>query len=228
VLLYAVPTVKPTAAGSAPGRRARRTLETRRRIRAAAGELFVAQGYGSTTIQQIADRADVAWQTVYSVFGTKAAILSELFDVTVAGDDQPIPVAERPFVRQIAEARHPQDKARILAAHFRQTAARSADINGVIEVAATTDPDIAALWDTLMNQLIRGMTMAVTALHEQNALRADLSITQAADRLWWYAGPWTYRGLVTRRGWSLDEFENWLTETLYTQLMVQPPANKTR
>jgi AcrR family transcriptional regulator len=228
VLLYAVPTVKPTAAGAASGRRARRALETRRRIRAAAGELFVAQGYGSTTIQQIADRADVAWQTVYSVFGTKAAILSELFDVTVAGDDQPIPVAQRPFVRQIADARHPWDKARILAAHFRQTAARSADIHGVIEVASTTDPDIAALWDTLMNQLIRGMTMAVTALHEQNALRADLSITQAADRLWWYAGPWTYRGLVTRRGWSLDEFENWLTETLYTQLMVQPPANKTR
>jgi TetR/AcrR family transcriptional regulator, regulator of autoinduction and epiphytic fitness len=221
--------VKPPAAGiAATGRRARRALETRRRIRAAARELFIAQGYGTTTIRQIADRADVAWQTVYSVFGTKAAILSEVFDVTVAGDDEPIPMAERPFVRQITAARHPRDKARILAAHFRETTARSADIQSVIESAAATDADMAALWDTLMDQLFRGMTMAVTALRQQNALRTDLNLKQAADRLWWYAGPWAYRGLVTTRGWSLDEFENWLAETLYTQLMVPPPVNRTR
>lgn len=168
----------------------------------------------------------MAWQTVYSVFGTKAAILSEVFDVTVAGDDEPIPVAERPFVRQMAETRHPRDKARILAAHFREATARSADIQSVIESAAATDAEMAALWDTLMDQLIRGMTMAVTALRQQNALRTDLNIEHAADRLWWYAGPWAYRGLVATRGWSLDEFENWLAETLYTQLMVPPPADQ--
>ena len=46
------------------------------------------QGYAATTIQQIAEQADVAWQTVYSVFGTKAAVLSAVFDVAVAGDDE--------------------------------------------------------------------------------------------------------------------------------------------
>lgn len=208
-----------------PDRRARRALETRRRIRGAARDLFVEQGYGATTIQQIATTADVAWQTVYSVFGTKAAILSEVFDVTVAGDDEPVPIAERPFVRRIATARDPRDKARILAAHLRATNARTADIQSVIESAAASDADMAALWNTLMDQLIRGMTMAVTALRKQNALRDDLTIKQAADRLWWYAGPWAYRGLVTTRGWNLDEFENWLTETILTQIMIQPPRS---
>ena len=83
-------------------RRQRQALETRRKIRTAAQELFEQQGYAATTINQIAERADVAWQTVYSVFKNKPAILSEIFDVTVAGDDDPIPMAERPFVRQIA------------------------------------------------------------------------------------------------------------------------------
>jgi TetR/AcrR family transcriptional regulator of autoinduction and epiphytic fitness len=170
----------------------------------------------------------VAWQTVYAVFGTKAAMLSEIFDVTVAGDEQPIPTSERPFVRDIADARRPRDKARILAAHLRETNARTADIQSVIESAAATDAEIAQLWHTLMEQLIRGMTIAVTALRQQNALRVDLTIADAADRLWWYAGPWAYRGLVSTRGWRLDQFESWLAETIFTQLMVPPPATWTR
>jgi len=71
-----------------------------------------------------------------------------------------------------------------------------------------------------MHQLIQGMTMAVTALRAQGALRADLTLERAADRLWWYAGPWAYRGLVVARGWSLDEYEARLAETLSTQLMT--------
>lgn len=215
-----MPDVKRDAA--AAGRRGRKALETRRRIRDAARDLFVRQGYTATTMREIADRADVAWQTVYSVFGTKAAVLSEIFDVTVAGDDLPVPMAQRPFVSEIAAARDPREKARIFAAHLRETAARTADVQTVIESAAATDPDMAQLWDTLMGQLIRGMTMAVTSLHAQGALRPDLTIERAADRLWWYAGPWAYRGLVLARGWSLDEYEAWLAETLYTQLMTLP------
>ena len=97
MLLYGVTDVKG-------GRRQRQARETRRRIRAAACELFVRQGYATTTMQQIAAGADVAWQTVYSVFGNKAAILSEIFDVTVAGDDEPVEMKDRPFVREIAAA----------------------------------------------------------------------------------------------------------------------------
>jgi TetR/AcrR family transcriptional regulator, regulator of autoinduction and epiphytic fitness len=226
VVLYVVPEVKPASESS--GRRARRALETRRRIRSAARDLFVEQGYTATTMQQIAANADVAWQTVYSVFGTKAAILSEVFDVTVAGDDEPIPLAERPFVQDIADAKEPHDKARIFAAHLREANARTAGIQSVIESAAATDAEMATLWNSLMEQLVRGMTMAVTALRKQGALRADLTIKQAADRLWWYAGPWAYRGLVVTRGWSLDEFESWLAETIYTQIMVAPAKARAR
>src|SRR5271169_4687674 len=143
VLLSSVTDVK----ASAPqGRRQKQARQTRRRILAAAHELFTRQGYGATTIQQIADQADVAWQTVYSVFGTKAAVLSAVFDVAVAGDDEPVPVAERSFVQAIKEAADPRDKAGIFARHLRESAARTAGVLSVIDSAASTDPEIAVLW----------------------------------------------------------------------------------
>ncbi len=209
------------------GRRQRKARQTRRHILDAAAELFTRQGYTSTTIQQVAEQADVAWQTVYSVFGTKAAILSAVFDVAVAGDDEPIPVAERPFVQAIRDAADPRDKAGIFARHLRESAARTAGVLSVIESAATTDPEIAALWRTLRNQGLRGMTLAAKGFQEQGVLRPGLTVARAADLLWLYVGPWAYRVLVTERGWTLDEYEAWLGDTLCTQVMSSgAPAGK--
>jgi hypothetical protein len=61
--------------------------------------------------------------------------------------------------------------------------------------------------------------MAARGFQEQGALRPGLSVGRAADILWFYTGPWAYRGLVTDRGWSLDEYEAWIAGTLCTQLM---------
>ncbi len=206
-------------AAAAGGRRQRKARQTRRRILAAAAELFTRQGYTATTIQQVAEQADVAWQTVYSVFGTKAAILSAVFDVAVAGDDEPTPVAERPFVQAIRDAAAPRDKAGIMARHLRESAVRTAGVVSVIESAASTDPEIAALWQTLRDQGVRGMTLAARGFQDQGVLRPGLTVTRAADILWLYVGPWSYRVLVIERGWTLDEYEAWLADTLYTQVM---------
>jgi AcrR family transcriptional regulator len=200
------------------GRRARRARQTRRRILAAAEDLFTGNGYAATSVQQVADRADVAWQTVYAVFGTKAAILSALFDVTVAGDDEPVPVAGRPFVQEIAGTPDPAGKMRILARQFREVATRTAGVLSVVESAASTDPEIAALWRTLQDQRLTGMRTAATDLESQGALRPGLGVPRAADILWCYSGPWAWRALVAGRGWSPREYERWLARILYDEL----------
>lgn len=220
VLLLSVVHVKTAAA---EGRRQRKARQTRRRILAAAAELFTRQGYAATTVQQVAEHADVAWQTVYAVFGTKAAILSAAFDVAVASDDEPVPVADRPFEQAIRQAADPREKAGILARHLRESAARTAGIVSVIESAAPTDPEIAALWRTLQDQGLRGVTLTASSLQQQGVLRPGLTITRAADILWLYIGPWSYRVLVTERGWNPDEYETWLTDALDTQLMSNSP-----
>jgi AcrR family transcriptional regulator len=47
------------------GSRHPHAAETRKQILAAAQALFVAQGYGATSVAQIADQAGVALKTVY-------------------------------------------------------------------------------------------------------------------------------------------------------------------
>src|SRR5258705_6222071 len=77
------------------GKKGEKSRQTRQRIVQAAGELFVERGYGATTLQGIADRAGVAVQTIYFAFGNKPSLLKELVDVTIAGDDEPIPTMRR-------------------------------------------------------------------------------------------------------------------------------------
>lgn len=202
------------------GRRQRAARQTRQRIVTAAHQLFLAQGYETTTIRQIAERADVAWQTVYAVFGNKVAILSAVFDVAVAGDDEPVPVMDRPFAQTIRATADAVQKARLHARHMRETYERIAGIVGVIEAAAGADPEIAALWHKLQDQRRYGMGEAaadmIQAAREQDPI--PLPAEQAADVLWFLTGPWAYRSLVIDRGWSLDEYEDWMARTIAGQL----------
>ena len=72
-------------------RRQAQARETRQSILDAALELFVASGYAARSIQAIAERAAVAVQTVYAVFGTKRELLRQLIESTITGDDHPSP-----------------------------------------------------------------------------------------------------------------------------------------
>src|SRR5436305_1842881 len=78
-----------------PSRREQKARATRRGVLDAAETLFLAVGYAATTMTAIADAADVAVQTVYAIFGTKRAILTELLAVRVVGDDQRTPLRDR-------------------------------------------------------------------------------------------------------------------------------------
>jgi AcrR family transcriptional regulator len=61
----------------APDRRARRRAEGRQRVFRAAVELFVERGFDATTMDDIADRADVARATVFNYFQRKTAFVDE-------------------------------------------------------------------------------------------------------------------------------------------------------
>lgn len=62
---------------SQTGRRARRKVETRRRIIEAALDLFHQQSYLQTTIDQIAEAADVGKGTFFNYFPSKEQVLTE-------------------------------------------------------------------------------------------------------------------------------------------------------
>jgi AcrR family transcriptional regulator len=62
----------------------------------AAHELFLEQGYVSTTLAHVAQRAGLAPRTVYVRFGTKASLFKRVVDRALVGDVEPIDVAHRP------------------------------------------------------------------------------------------------------------------------------------
>ena len=76
-----------------------RTRLARAAVVQAARTLFLERGYAGTTIDAISDRSDVPPATVYRLFSSKLGILKALLDVSIAGDDEPMPVDDRPHVR---------------------------------------------------------------------------------------------------------------------------------
>ena len=132
-------TVKPRAA---------RTRATRRRIVDAAAALFVAQGYGTTTLEQIAARAGVAVQTVYFHFGNKRTVLKEAVDVAAVGDDEPVALLERPWWEELRAEPDPRRVLALWMASSRAIYVRIGPIMQVVRDAAVTDPEMAAQWAT--------------------------------------------------------------------------------
>jgi AcrR family transcriptional regulator len=129
----------PASVKSQPTRRARKALATRRRILEAAETLFTRDGYATTTIAAIADQADVAVQTIYAVFGTKRAVLSELLAVRVVGDDDATPPKDRDDWRAMESETDPRRQLDLLAAIATRIGERMGALYDVLAGAAGAD-----------------------------------------------------------------------------------------
>jgi AcrR family transcriptional regulator len=183
-------------------------LATRRRIRAAAEELFLRNGYVATSVTAIAEASGVSRPTVFNVFGSKADLLREIGDVRLAGDDEPIDVLSRPSGRAMLEATDPDEVLRHHARLGAELMQRVAPILAVLTEAATTDSDAAALLATQEQGRLFGMGATVDRLVELGALRDGITSKQAAESLWMLSGLEPFQ-LAMRRRWSVDAYADW-------------------
>jgi AcrR family transcriptional regulator len=205
--------------------RGSRARETRRRIITAAAELFIADGYTATRLEQIADRAGVAVQTVYFHFGNKRTVLKEAVDVAAVGDDQPVPLLDRPLYRQLADEGDPHQYVTVWVGGTREIFTRIAPIMRVVRDAAGADPDMAAQWRTNQQQLATACRVFVQHLANLGALKPGLAIDDALDILLALASIEVFL-ILTERGWSPQKWELWMTDTIATALL-STPANPT-
>ncbi|MDP9867599.1 MULTISPECIES: TetR/AcrR family transcriptional regulator [Streptosporangium] len=199
-------------------KRAQKAKETRRRILAAAMELFVRDGYGATNLQDVADKAGVAVQTIYFVFGNKRALLKELVDVTIAGDDEPVATMDRPWYAAALAADTAQDMLRAYVAGTTSVLERVAPIGRVLEGASASDPEVAALWPHDVDPRYVVQRGAAEALVGKPGARAEMSVEEAADLLYGLLSPELYLLFVRERGWPRERWERWAGETLRAQL----------
>jgi AcrR family transcriptional regulator len=179
---------------------------TRRRIVAAGRELFVTQGYGPTTVDAIAERAGVSRKTVFTSVGGKAALLKLAWDWTLAGDDEPVPMAERPEIIAVFTETDPGPLITGWTRLQTGIAARLAPVLHVLTVAADGDPDVAALQAFNERTRMRAARTFVERLEAVGGLRPDLSVERATDIAAVFMDPVPVRRLVLDGGWTVDEY----------------------
>jgi len=192
---------------------------TRARIVAAAAELFAAQGYTQTSIEQIAARAGVARPTVYTAFTGKPALLKQAIDLLLAGDDAPVPVRDRPWFQEVLRQRDPRRLLELEARNDRMINERIAALHEALRNASPTDGDIAGLYATIQQQRHIGARAVAEALAALGPLRDDLDLDLATDVLWLLKDPALYTALAGDRGWPAERYQAWLARTMQASLL---------
>src|SRR5215813_10617485 len=169
---------------------------TRQAIVAAAAELFVDRGYANTSLADIAVSAGVARPTVFAVFGSKSALLKQVLDQALAGDDEPVPVAQRPWFQPVWDATTPAAVLDAYAGVCLTIAQRAARLFETVQRAADDSTDGAQHWRTLQDNRYAGARMVIQRVAELGPLAPHLDTDTATDVLWIFNDPALYASLV--------------------------------
>jgi AcrR family transcriptional regulator len=181
-------------------------------------------GYARTSMSAIAAAAGVSVQTLYNTFGSKAALLKAVFDTTLAGDDEPIPMGQRPLFQAMERERDPA----ALLHHYARIGATLMKRMGpllarVREGAAAGDPDLAALLETSARERLVGATEVVASVRALGPLRPGLSTARARDIVWTHTSYELWDLLVIQRGWSARSYADYLGGSMSRALLSDPP-----
>jgi AcrR family transcriptional regulator len=196
--------------------------ETRRRLLHAAEAEFTERGYAAATVAKIAARAGVTVQTLYLTWGSKRALLRAYMEAALAGDSEDYSVVRFDMITEVLAGvgDDPPTMVRQMSLFYRRIAERAALGWKLYRDAAATDPEIATDWQTL--QALRHQTFATLIKRlPPGSLRPGLTRAAATDTAWAIASPDTYDMLVRIRGYTLDQYQRWVTTNL-TTLLLRP------
>ena len=203
-----------------------RARRTRARILAAATQAFRAQGYAGTTVAAVAAAAEVSVAAVELAFPTKPDLLKAAIDVAIAGDDEPMPVLERPWA---VSARAAPDATAFLdaVATILVPAAERSDalVLAALE-GARSDDRLVPLAAQLRAQRAVTAGWIVDGLTEKTPLRAGLDRSEAVDVVWLLMDPAVFDRLTTARSWPPDRFGRFFADGLLRLLTEPVPAGQ--
>jgi AcrR family transcriptional regulator len=186
-------------------------------VLAACRELLFRDGYHRMTVRSVAEQAGVSPETIYKAFGGKPGLMKALWDVTLAGDDEPVAIADRPQMQQVRSAADPAEKLRLWAGFVRGANQRLAALYGLL---AQAGPEVTQMLATTQQERLVGVRALVTHLADSRLLAAGSDPAAAADACWALTGPRLFLDLITDRGWQPDLYEDWLTRMLTANLLT--------
>lgn len=193
-------------------RRRQAADDTRRRILDASRSLFSREGIDCVTIEKIAERAKVAKSTVYSLFKSKSGILRELMRDAIFSARYHAAAAE------LENARDPIAALRLTAKVARTIYENEAREIGLLRGVSMFSPELKKLESEFETSRFELQRARVELLFEKSLLPDGMSVDAARRIMWMYTSRDVYRMMVVEGGWSSDEFEKWLANTLLCAL----------
>ena len=200
------------------GRQAQ-ALESHAQIIKAARELFIESGYSGVSIEAIARKAKTSPETIYSVFRNKRTILSRAMDLASGMDGSPIPIMLRTYIQEVTLERDQQKQIQMFASRMQIFFSHIAPVVEVVRAASKTEPEIKKILKKYLDDRYQGMGFFIDCLLANGPLRSGLSKLTAVETIWALASAEIYNLLVGDRGWSGEEYEIWLSDTL-TRLLL--------
>jgi AcrR family transcriptional regulator len=186
-------------------RRELASIQTRDAILGAAVELFGSGGYARTTIAEIARRAGVATNTVYTSIGGKPDLVTALIERATGAE-----VIDR-TLDEIDGSTSGWDAIRLLAHGHRMSFDSDSVITEVMQDAARHDPAIAGVVAGVRTLYRRRLDRVGAHLRAIGAVRGSLGDSEVSDVLWFYFGLSAWQEL-REMGWQPDRIESWLAE----------------
>lgn len=184
--------------------------QTRRAVLDAARELFSTRGWAGTPVSEVARRAGVSVDTVYTSVGRKPALLVAVVDSELAGGGDPVAAEQRDYVRRVRETTGGIARIEVYAAALAERLPRTTPLLLALRVAADADPECARAYASVTDRRAANMQSFAADLRATGDLRADLDDDAVALLVWSMNGP-EYFSLLADRG---------VTPAAYGRLLV--------
>jgi AcrR family transcriptional regulator len=194
-------------------RRARRRAETERRLVDSATSLFVERGYAATTLADVADHADIAPRTLYLHFATKAELLLRCIGLAIAGDAEPIALADRPAMAEATTAPTLDERLRLMASLTASLMERTGPLLEVAFQAAAFEPSIAAAAAAGRADTRRTLQEFWHGIHHDGLLPPSTDLEWLTETATLVAHADTYLLISKTTGWDSDTYRDWLATT---------------
>lgn len=207
-----------------PSLREAQIARTEERIIAAATELFLQNGYLPTTLEAVAQRAEVGARTVYVRFGTKAALFKRVVDVAIVGDTQPVGVLGRDWAQAGMTAPTAAERIAASAAIGRQIMERTGALFAVAQQAAAAEPLIAEFWQQGREQSRQAQAAFWTRMADDGLLSPAVDLDWLIDTASLLAAAETYLLVTRMTSWDLGTYQSWLAAT-FTRLSSPAPGS---
>ncbi|MDQ4501354.1 TetR/AcrR family transcriptional regulator [Sinomonas sp. ASV322] len=199
-------------------RRRERANESRREVLSRARELLLSQGFGTTTIAQIARAAGVSGEFVYKNFGGKPGLVRAIYDESLLG------IADTPAEARSDRAQQTETDPRALMAQFGRFVAEISPLGSPVlllirDAAASGDADMAVLLREVDDLRYQRMLHNARQVISRELLRPGLSEAETADVFFAMTSAELYETLVLKRGWTPERLGRFVEATLVAQLL---------